>query len=377
MLVHQITKRYFRKQNLGRWFSSVEYDTQLKSATIDVKATLEKYDRSSFILSAYVPAPTRGLYMAVKAFNIEISKINNKNSYANIGGLSKVDLRFKFWSDLLGRVFANPNGNERISEPIMFLVRDSLRNGLSLNIDYFNTYLNSKKYWLQNPNLANTDALCSLGEGTTSQLLYLQQAALLSPLISPSTILLLEESKALQGLITDIAAHIGQATVIANMLAGLKYYSSQHLVPLPIDLMAEQNLSHDSLMGYLIDYGKESFKKDAELEEKLKNTVFKVATTANDHLLASRYKLDQVKEEIQKTVKNTKSSLILSHKSKWKRSIPDAIFVPFMNSIPVEIFLSNLQANDFNVCSPNITNSGLSRWKVVGKSFYNYHTRTI
>ncbi|GMM36353.1 hypothetical protein DASC09_036780 [Saccharomycopsis crataegensis] len=360
-----------------RGISDNRYSQQLESARTNVRSTLEKYDRSSFILSAYVPEPARDSFLAIRAFNVEVSKINLKNNYANMGGLTSVDLKFKFWSDFLSRVFRNPNGNETITEPTMFLIRDSLKQGVSLNVDYFNTFLNSRKHWLEKPTFQDIDSICSFGEGTYSQLIYLQQSTLLSSHISPSAISLLEESPSIQNLTTDIAAHIGQANSIASTLLSLKYYAKQELVPLPIDVMAEQDLSQDSLIGYINEISKDKKVKNLELEEKLKNVIFAVSTRANDHLLTGRYKLDKLKEEIKKVSASTNNELVSKYSKSWRGGIPDVIFVPFMNSIPVDIFIKNLQKKDFNILDDRITNSSMNRWRVVWNSFYNYYSRNI
>lgn len=359
---------------------SSEYSQQLKAARSDAKNTLEKYDRSSLILSAYVPEPARDIFIATRAFNVEIMKITNKNNSASIGGLSSMDLRFKFWMDFLSKVFRNPKSTEKITEPSMFLLRDSLRNNINLNIDYFSTLLNSRKHWLDNPGFQSIDNICSYGEGTYSQLIYLEQSALLSENISPSTIRLLELSPNLQNLISDIAAHIGQANSIASVLLSLKYYARKEIIPLPTDEMAHENLSEDSLIEYINELSarNKDFKKDHELEEKLKNIIFKISTRANDHLLTSRYKFDLVKKEIKTVVEHNKNDELLSKFStSWKRGIPDVIFVPFMNSVPVNIFIHNLEKKNFDILDERLTNGNWNRWKVVWNSLYNYNTRKI
>lgn len=360
-----------------RHFSAREYEHQLESSRINVKKSLEKYDRSAFILSAYVPLPARDCYCAIRSFNLEISKISKKNNHANIGGLSSVDLKFKFWSDYLHRIFKDPFSNEKITEPTMFLIRDGLRNGLNLNVQYFETFINSRKHWLNNPIFQDIDSMCSLGEGTSSQLHYLEQGMLLSPDISPSAIALLEESSNLQSLVSDVAAHIGQANAIAGNLLSLKYFAKQEYIPLPIDVMAEYDVSQDEVIEHITALNQDKKYRNREFEDKLKNVTFKVATRANDHMLASRYKLQQIKDEISDIRKKTSSSLIQKHSKAWKGGVPDVIFVPFMNSIPVDIFLTNLQKKDFNVLDERLLNSSMNRWKVVWKSFYNYNRRVI
>ena len=164
-------------------------------------------------------------------------------------GISTTDIKFKFWSDLLSRVFTDPSSEKNLGEPIAILVRDALRNDLNLDLSYFHQFLQTRKHFLQTKSFQTVNGICSYGEGTYSQLNYLTQGLLLSPSISPSAISLLEHSTSLQSKVSDIAAHIGQATAIGSMILGLKYYSStRNQVTLPIDLMTKFDLSQESVL---------------------------------------------------------------------------------------------------------------------------------
>lgn len=92
------------------WYStgSNNYDLQLHSAREDINSLLEVHDRSSYILAQYIPEPARDAFLAIRAFNLEINKINdggnNTNSVSSKAsnqlsgsmGISTTDIKFKF-----------------------------------------------------------------------------------------------------------------------------------------------------------------------------------------------------------------------------------------------------------------------------------------
>ncbi|ODV63822.1 uncharacterized protein ASCRUDRAFT_52988 [Ascoidea rubescens DSM 1968] len=405
--------RGFSSSSVVRYDRSIEHETLIDNARTNIKGDLEKFDRSSFILSAYYPKPTRDCFMAIKAFQLEVSKINNFKKNVNsfsIGDLDLIDLKFKFWYDNISKLYENnslfsKNEIRKTSkQPILLLLNDGINKGLNLNIEYFETYLNSSKYLIKNNYQFNSvDDICSFGEGTYSQLLYLQQSMLLSKIISPSSIKLLEKKNELQNLITDIAAHIGQSNGVATMLMRLKYYSKKNIIVLPINLMSKYDISQEALLRYLYDKrnNKEDSNKkdnvDIAFENKIKDIVYEVSTVANDHLLAAKFKLEKLNEMINEVLKkideskdnkndnnvNDDNYLILRQSKNWNKKIPDAIFVPFLNSIPIEIFLNNLQKRDFNLINLNemettkLLDTKFNHYKLVWKSYWNYQRRKI
>ena len=116
-------------------------------------------------------------------------------------------------------------------------------------------------------------------------------------------------------------------------------------------------------------------KEKAEAQEKLQNVVFETAVTANDHLLSARLKLKQVREDIQKLVQSKPhDNLLQRSQKKWRKGIPDVIFIPFMNAIPTSLYLEKLEKNDFNIYSPKLKQK---EWRLGWRSFRNYYKRAI
>ena len=375
-----ISRRHFSLANA----SLLSYQQQLHNSVENVSALLEANDRLSYLLAQYVPEPARNAFLAIRAFGLEVNKISDGGS--NVGsraskalsqlsssmGISTADMKFKFWSDLIGKAFS---GHGEIGEPTAFLLRDALDNGLNLDIAHFHQFLQTRSYFLKTNQFNTVNDICSYGEGTYSQLNYATQGLLLSPSISPSVIHMLELSTSLQTKVGDIAAHIGQATAVSSMILGLHYYSTtRNHVTVPVDLMTKFELSQEA--GLRLTQGHMSEPAEvAETKEKLQNVVFETAVTANDHLLSARTKLDQVKSEIAELVGSRPNDGLLGQKSKrWRKGLPDVVFVPFMVSIPTSLYLQKLEKYDFDVLSPKLQQK---EWRLPWKSFLSYYQRKI
>lgn len=360
------------------------YEQQVHNAVENVSALLETNDRLSYLLAQYVPEPARKAFLAIRAFGLEVNKISDGGSQSGSRaakassllsssmGISTSDMKFKFWSDLLGKAFS---GTGDIGEPCAFLLRDALDNGLNLDIAHFHQFLQTRRYFLQTTQFNTVNDICSYGEGTYSQLNYATQGVLLSPSISPSVIHMLELSTSLQTKVGDIAAHIGQASAVGSMVLGLNYYaSSRNHITVPVDLMTKFELSQEAVLrltqGHMTDEA-----EVAETKEKLQNVVFETAVTANDHLLSARTKLAEVKSEISELVKSRPDDALLGRNSRrWRRGLPDVIFTPFMVAIPTSLYLQKLEKNDFDVFSPKLQQK---EWRLAWRSFRSYYLRTI
>lgn len=354
------------------------------AARKDVNRMLETYDRSSYILGHYIPEPARDAFLAIRAFNVEINKIqdggNNPESVSsrassqlsNSMGISTSDIKFRFWTDMLTRAFTQPDSTRDIGEPICTLLREAVRNDMNLDISYFHRIMQTRRQFLNDRQFQTVDAICSYGEGTYSQLNYATQGLLLSPSISPSSIRLLENSPDLQTTVSDIAAHIGQATAVSSMILGLEYYSkTKNLVTLPVDIMTKYDLSQESVLRLMNGHTENA----QELREKLKNVVYETAITANDHMITARAKLKNLKEGIVETVRSqSDDELLQRHSKKWRKNVPDAIFTPFMVAVPTSLYLRKLERFDFDILHPKFNQK---EWRLAWTSFRNYYQRRL
>lgn len=363
------------------------YKLMIHNARESVSSTLEKQDKSSYILAQYIPEPVRDTFLAIRSFNSEIGRINEGGSNAQSrsfraasqlsskAGVSTADIKFKFWSDQLSAIFSDPYAEKNIGEPICILLRDALRKNYNLDISYFHSILQTRRHFLKAKSFSSVLDMCSYGEGTYSQLNYLTQGLLMSRSISPSAIELLESSAELQSTITDIAAHIGQATAISTLLLGTTFYArSFNQVVLPIDVMTKFDLSQESVLR-LFQGHKDAEEEIQKIKEKMKNCVFETAVAANDHLISARSKFETARTQIQDTIKANPSNELLTTKSRrWRKGVPDAIFIPFMSSIPPTLYLQKLERYDFDILHPKLQQK---EWRLAWRSFVNYYMRRI
>ncbi|CDK25161.1 unnamed protein product [Kuraishia capsulata CBS 1993] len=364
-----------------RLFSTEEasraYQQQLDKARVDCLALLNKYDRSSFLLSHYVPEPIRDSYTAIKAFNVELKKVSDgastsSNSQPNP---ALVDIKLKFWEDLMVKIFTQSHSNVALGEPIATLLREGLKQDQMLDLGVFQQIISGRSHYVRNEaqrGFANIDAICSFGESTDSQVNYALQGLLLSPSLSPAANKFLElvpsETRALM---SEIAAHIGQSTSLASVIVGLKYFAAaKNRVLLPLDLMAKHGLSQESVLR--IGQGHE---EPADVTAKLQDVVFDVSVAANDHLMTARNKFDRVKESIRETIAENRSEKWLTSASKrWRHKVSDVIFVPYMAAVPTELYLERLEKYNFNVLHPKLATP---EWRLAWRSYRNYNSRSI
>lgn len=377
-----------RSRHISKRLYSTNYLAILFNAQENVNQLLESQDRSSYILAQYIPEPVRNTYLAIRAFNLEINKINEGGSnvqsraarassqMSNTLGVSTADLKFKFWSDLILRVFTEDSRNETdLGEPIAILLRDGLKHDFNLNISYFQQFLQTRRHFIKNNSSFQTvNDICSYGEGTFSQLNYLTQGLLLSPSISPSVIRLLEYSTELQSQMSDIAAHIGQATAVSSMILGVPFYAqSRNQITLPVDLMTSSGLSQESLLRLFQGHIKDSAEEN-QIKEALKNVVYETAITANDHMLTAKSKLEMARQEIKKIVQEQPQDQLLNKFSKkWRKGIPDNLYVPTMAGIPTSLFLNKLEKCNFDLFHGRLQ----KEWRLPMKSFYYYYMRLM
>ncbi|KAH3666404.1 hypothetical protein WICMUC_005672 [Wickerhamomyces mucosus] len=332
---------------------------------------LKSYDYSSYILSAYIPEPVRNHFIAIKALNVELSKIYPNNSNDQVKsklGFTSNEMKLKIWKDSIVKVFQD----RPVNEPITLLLKDCVNQEFNLTIEPFEIIFNSKQVFLDQGSFKSIDDICSYGEGYYSQFNYLIQNLLLSNDLSPSTILLTQSNQEIQKLIVEILAHLGQSQSLLSTILTIKFYAqNSNKVYLPNDLLINQDLSQESILRYFQNH------KDVDhnFDKKLQNIIYEMSVTANDHFLSSKYKLDQLKLEIAKSLSSTDVDQLILRKSKfWKNGIPDCLFLPFMVSIPINDYLIQLEKYDFNILNKKLKNYN---WKLIWNSYRFYQKRSI
>lgn len=260
----------------------VPLDSPEAKASLDYCSDLvRKYDSPSYTLSHFVPAHAQPAYMAIRAFNIEISRIPDIVSNTTIG-----QMRHQFWKDAINKTFDGNPPNEPVTVLLASYINDT---GNRLNRTWFQKIISAREQSLLRPGFANLGGLETYAESTYSTLLYLTLSAL--PLNSLTA--------------DHVASHVGKATGIAAILRGVPLLAfpgppNSHsnnpagmglpmsrdrprVINLPLDVMSQCGVREEDIY------------KNAGNAEGLKDAIFTVATRASDHLITARTLLKDIK----------------------------------------------------------------------------------
>lgn len=342
---------------------------------------LKQHDYTSYILAAYVPEPLRPAFTAIKAFNIQLSKIYGS------GGSDVVRNQLGFGSNefklstLQGTIVDVFKEGKEVKDPIGVVLRDALDQGLNLDLQRFETIFNTKKYMLAKPQFDSIDRICEFGEGYFSQFNYLVQNLLLSQNISPSTLELVAElSEESQLLITEIPAHLGQAQSVLNLILTVSFHATHsNQIQIPTAILAQHQISEEALLRHFQNTDSSNdHASENKLKEKMKDVIFELSTKANDHHLTAVNKLQQLQKDIVVVTGKTSNRLILNNKSKWKAGIPDCLYVPFMGGLSIKNYLNKLEYQEFDVLNKKYQNKpGAGKMRAVWDSWWGYRGRKI
>ncbi|KAG7825971.1 hypothetical protein KL942_000619 [Ogataea angusta] len=380
------TVGYLKRQISNIGYSKQEHEIlwreeKLSKARNDCMDLLQKHDVSSYLLSKFYPRELRDMFLVVKAFNSNLAKIALGSS---IESNQFTKLKFGFWQEQLDRcerdISSSPNSTlpRNMGEPVVTLARECLRKGIKLNFDNLRQMITSYQHFCTDEGVRgfkDTYSICSFGEGVFSQINYTLRDALFSPKFPETSRFSLElmdciGKERLENLLNDIYAHLGQSTAIASFLLGSRYYAtSRSQVLLPADSIAKQNISQEEILRFL-----QSEDSSQQIDEKVRELVFDVATVANDHLLSARIKFNDLKSEIHNLVDKEGS---LELKLGWEQlnhGVPDAMFLPMMNGLPTVCFLEKLEKYDFDIRNPNLS---IKDWRLAWKTYRSYSNRVI
>ncbi|GMM30832.1 hypothetical protein DAMA08_035770 [Martiniozyma asiatica (nom. inval.)] len=369
---------------LNRFYSesSNAYIDKVNKARFDCSEQLKRADQSSVLLSKFYPEYLQDSYLAIKSFNIELSKV----SFAHQPGATDRskqfnNLKFSFWQEQIDKLDGLDmiNAHERVldmNEPVTMMLADNVLKGLNINTSMLRQMISSHQYFYNNnasEGFKCLDDMCSFGEGTQSQMNYLLQSVLLSPQLkgySDSTIALLESSGTdnIRDNLSDISAHLGQSTLLCSLMIALKYFAEKkQTLMLPTDTLTKHKLPEEDALRLL------QGQNNNESKELLKNVIFDVATLANDHIITARTKLKQVKEEIKEVASKSDDPLVNKLVS-VKNGLPSCIYLPYMSGIPTILYLERLEKCDFDVLHPKLQ---FKEWRLALRAWWNERNKSF
>lgn len=332
---------------------------------------LRKYDSPAYTLSHFVQPHALPAYMAVRAFNIEISRIPDIVSNTTIG-----QMRHQFWRDTVNKTF-NENPPE---EPVAVLLAAYMHDtGIRLNKAWFQKIISAREQALTRPGFVNLSALETYAESTYSTILYLTLSAL--PLNSLTA--------------DHVASHVGKAAGIAAVLRGVPLLAfppppnshsnnpggmglpasrdRQRVVNLPLDVMSQHGVREEDI-----------FRNGAQAEG-LRDAIFAIATRASDHLITARSLLKEVKafqtpshdfehahEEGHEYDNAVETG---SHSQQARKDDVDQAFGTIMGpAVSTQLWLDRLQKTDFDIFDNSLRTTD---WKLPLTAWWNNRQRTF
>ncbi|XP_065224621.1 NADH dehydrogenase (ubiquinone) complex I, assembly factor 6 [Planococcus citri] len=217
-----------------------------KTSSLDYCLNLvNKCDYENFLCTLLLPNHLISAGIALRAFNVEIAKVQDHVS-ENVIGL----MRFQFWDDTIDKMFAGkiPEhpvcielskviGNSNLSKLYLKRLIDARRNQLS------SFRFSSMKKVEEYADLAN----------------------------SPIYLLLLELADIKKVDADHAASHLGRAQGIANLLRSTMYNSQKNIVSIPEDMLVKYKVSEEDILRNKMDTN-------------IKDMFFDIATEAHLHI---------------------------------------------------------------------------------------------
>ena len=327
------------------------------------------YDSPSYTLLAFIPPQAQTAYLAIRAFNIEIARIADTASTAQVGAL-----RLQFWRDTVTKTFQGAPPKQPVAIQLHAAIDELARrsNGQArFSKSWLLRIISAREQYLSNNPYPTMDTLERYSENTYSTLLYLTLQAL--PLASITA--------------DHIASHVGKATGIVAVLRGLpllafplspnhhsnnagladnvanqRARSQQGVVTLPLDIMAEVGLREEDVL-----------RKGPEAEG-LRDAVFSVAIRASDHLITARSMITNLRKgqdvghdfEHSSEEEHTAARQSASTSVSAQLSDVEKAFGVFMPAVSTQLWLDRLQMVDFDVFREQLRHRD---WKLPWKAW--------
>ncbi|XP_017776525.1 PREDICTED: NADH dehydrogenase (ubiquinone) complex I, assembly factor 6 isoform X2 [Nicrophorus vespilloides] len=204
--------------------------------------------------------------MAVRGFNIEVSRVAEQTSQPSIGLM-----RLKFWEDTIDKCYQKDIKNVP-QHPIAIELFKAVHNR-KLTKRYFNNLVKSRVDNVNNRIFKTIDEMEKYSEQTVSNIYYL-----------------ILEGNGVRNVHADHAAsHIGKAQGIVQQLRSIPIARKINFIAIPQDVLTKHNVSHEDILR-------------SKASEALNECTFEVASRAHQHLVKARNLLKDVPIEGRSTL---------------------------------------------------------------------------
>ncbi|XP_047515475.1 NADH dehydrogenase (ubiquinone) complex I, assembly factor 6 homolog [Pieris napi] len=247
---------------------------------------VRQYDYENYLATLLLTKAIRSPALVIRAFNVEVARVQDQTTDPQIA-----TMRLQFWQDSLNKIFQKSVDKSTIpANPViqqLFKVCQSYK----LPQRYLERLITSRSNILKTKYFRTIEDIEKHSENSVSSIYYL--------LLSVAGITNVHVDHA--------ASHLGKSQGLANILRSIHVSNHHKMVTLPMDILMKYKISQESILRGIDN-------------EAMRNVVFEVASRANSHLQKARA------IEIPK--------------------IANQIFLP---AIGVEIYLTKLQKNHFNI----------------------------
>ncbi|KAK9464260.1 Squalene/phytoene synthase-domain-containing protein [Lipomyces arxii] len=291
------------------------------------------------LISPFVPLTARDAQIALNAFAVTLQRAahpphtsSSNISVASGASSATARLRLQFWKQTLQDIFA---GKVPPSEPVAVLLAEVIKQR-AYTRSFFTRMVDARMARVGDPPFASISSLADYGEAAYSSMLYLLGESMPS---AHST-----EAE-------HVCSHIGRAIGVVDILTDFPAaVERRRRVLLPLDIMIKYDLREEDLLRRLD-------RQDAELNKRLQDAIFEVATHANDQLITARSMFEETVTKIG-----------------GRKSIDDAMFAPMLSAVATKTWLEQLEKVDFNLYSPKLK---LKKWSLPWKMYLAYKSRRI
>eukprot|EP01041_Mallomonas_annulata_P011494 gene11494-24031_t len=303
---------------ISRIFGSVLYSRRQSSLPYCIDL-VKKNDFDSYLSGLLLPCTFRGVFFALKAFNVEIALIKQNTIANRLAGR----IRFQWWRDTLEDIFNTSNSSSIVkyhNQPVVQAIR--------MFVDKYDL----SRHWFENCLEARASDLLQPQKDTLSDLeSYCEQSH------SSLHYLLLEAMSIKHEHAEFAASHVGVCSGLVTILRGTAFHASHGDVYLPEELLLKNNLTADLVLRIAREREREregqtsssSLPSQMTLEHKkaLAEVVYDIASQAHAHLDKAR--------EIQR-----------------EHQLPSNAIFALLPAIRASLYLEQLRRVDFDPFSP-------------------------
>nr|CAD7586333.1 unnamed protein product [Timema genevievae] len=256
-----------------------------------------QFDHENFLCTLLLPHDCRTSAFAIRAFNIEVARVQDQISDPRIG-----QMRLKFWEDVIESIFQNKAHKHPVALELhrvpkqVYSLQASKKHKLSKR--YLKRLITARSNQLNVSGFPDLEAMEVYSEGSVSSVYYL-----------------LLETAGVENVHADHAAsHLGKAQGISNILRSVFYNIQQSVVSLPQDVLLKHSVSHETVLR-------------AECNKALMEVFFDIANRAKQHLAKAR---------------------------SLSKQVPKPAHILFLPATAVDSYLERLRRTHFNAFDPSL-----------------------